>query len=50
VLRSSDGGIFTADVLAFKENRARNRRAGLRELSQMTQEYGGYDPELKSSK
>jgi excisionase family DNA binding protein len=39
-----------ADVLAFKENRDRNRRAGLRELSQMTQEYGGYDAELKSSK
>lgn len=38
------------DVLAFKENRDRNRRAGLRELSQMTQEYGGYDAELKSSK
>lgn len=35
------------DVLAFKEERDQDRRAGLRELSQMTQELGGYDPELK---
>jgi excisionase family DNA binding protein len=35
------------DVLAFKEKRDKDRRAGLRELSQMTQEFGGYDPELK---
>ena len=35
------------DVLSFKESRDRDRRAGLRELSQLTQEYGGYDPELK---
>lgn len=35
------------DVLAFKETRDRNRRAGLRELSQATQEFGGYDAELK---
>jgi excisionase family DNA binding protein len=35
------------DVLAFKENRDKDRRAGLRELSQMTQEFGGYDSELK---
>ncbi len=31
----------------FKENRDRNRRAGMRELSQLTQEYGGYDAEVK---
>jgi hypothetical protein len=35
------------DVLAFKETRDKDRRAGLRELSQMTQEFGGYDPEVK---
>jgi excisionase family DNA binding protein len=35
------------DVLAFKEKRDRDRRAGLRELSQMTQELGGYDAEVK---
>lgn len=35
------------DVLAFKDDRDRNRRAGLRELSRVTQEIGGYDTELK---
>ena len=35
------------EVLAFKEKRDKDRRAGLRELSKMTQEFGGYDPELK---
>lgn len=35
------------DVLAFKEQRDKDRRAGLRELSRMTQEMGGYDAELK---
>lgn len=35
------------DVLAFKETRDKDRRAGLRELSQLTQEFGGYDPEVK---
>ncbi|MGH7284915.1 MAG: helix-turn-helix domain-containing protein [Polyangiaceae bacterium] len=35
------------DVLSFKENRDRNRRAGMRELSQLTQEFGGYDAEVK---
>ncbi len=35
------------DVLAFKEKRDKDRRAGLRELSLMTQEFGGYEPELK---
>jgi len=35
------------DVLAFKEKRDRDRRAGLRELSQVTQDLGGYDAELK---
>lgn len=33
------------DVLAFGEKRDRDRRAGLRELSQLTQEFGGYDVE-----
>jgi excisionase family DNA binding protein len=35
------------DVLAFKEQRDKDRRAGLRELSRLTQEFGGYDAELK---
>ncbi len=35
------------DVLTFKDKRDKDRRAGLRELSQMTQEFGGYDAELK---
>ncbi len=35
------------DVLAFKEQRDKNRRAGLRELSRMTQEFGGYEAEQK---
>jgi hypothetical protein len=34
-------------VLAFKEKRDKDRRAGLRELSQLSQEFGGYDSELK---
>jgi excisionase family DNA binding protein len=38
------------DVLAFKEKRDKDRRARLRELSRLTQEYGGYDAELKHSK
>lgn len=35
------------DVLSFKVTRDKDRRAGLRELSRMTEELGGYDPELK---
>lgn len=35
------------DVLAFKETRDKDRRAGLRELSRMTEEFGGYEPEVK---
>ena len=35
------------DVISFKEKRDKDRRAGLRELSQLTQEFGGYDAELK---
>ena len=35
------------DVLSFKEKRDKDRRAGLRELSRMTQEFGGYDSEMK---
>jgi excisionase family DNA binding protein len=35
------------DVLAFKETRDKDRRAGLRELSRMTQELGGYDGEVE---
>jgi excisionase family DNA binding protein len=35
------------EVLAFKENRDKDRRAGLRELSQLTEEFGGYDAESK---
>lgn len=35
------------DVLSFKELRDKDRRAGLRELSRMTEAFGGYDSELK---
>ncbi len=35
------------DVLSFKETRDTDRRAGLRELSRMTEEFGGYDSELR---
>lgn len=35
------------DVLSFKETRDKDRRAGLRELSRMTEELGGYDAEPK---
>lgn len=35
------------DVLSFKEKRDKDRRAGLRELSRLTQDFGGYDAELK---
>jgi excisionase family DNA binding protein len=35
------------DVLSFKETRDKDRRAGLRELSRMTEEFGGYDSEMK---
>jgi excisionase family DNA binding protein len=35
------------DVLAFKQKRDKDRRAGLRELSRMTEEFGGYDSERK---
>lgn len=34
------------EVLKFKTKRDKDRRAGLRELSRMTQEFGGYDAEL----
>jgi excisionase family DNA binding protein len=35
------------DVLAFKQTRDKDRRAGLRDLSRMTQEFGGYDREVE---
>lgn len=35
------------DVLDFKDERDRERRAGLRELSQISQDFGGYDSELE---
>lgn len=38
------------DVISFGEKRDRNRRAGLRELSQLTQDFGGYDVEDKPIK
>lgn len=34
-------------MLAFKAKRDKDRRAGLRELSRLTQELGGYDGESK---
>jgi excisionase family DNA binding protein len=35
------------DALAFKERRDGERRDGLRGLSQMTQDFGGYDSEVR---
>jgi excisionase family DNA binding protein len=35
------------DVLAFKQTRDKDRRAGLRKLSRMTEAFSGYDSELK---
>jgi excisionase family DNA binding protein len=35
------------DVLTFKEKRDAERRTALRELTQLTEDFGGYDPELK---
>jgi excisionase family DNA binding protein len=35
------------DVLAFKDIRDRDRRAGLRHLSRMTEEFGGYESEQR---
>jgi excisionase family DNA binding protein len=35
------------DVLAFKERRDRDRETALRELSQLTEDFGGYEKELK---
>lgn len=35
------------DVLEFRAKRDKARRAGLRELSRMTQKFGGYDAEGK---
>ncbi len=42
-----DARVPIEDALAFKEKRDRERRDGLRELSQMTQDFGGYDSEVK---
>jgi excisionase family DNA binding protein len=33
------------DVLAYRETRDEERRAGLRQLTEMTEEFGGYDSE-----
>ncbi|MBI2376074.1 MAG: helix-turn-helix domain-containing protein [Deltaproteobacteria bacterium] len=35
------------DVLAFKATRDKDRSAGLRDLTRLTEEFGGYDAELK---
>jgi excisionase family DNA binding protein len=39
--------IRIGDILSFKETRDNDRRAGLRQLSRMTEEFGGYHSELK---
>ncbi len=38
------------DVLAFGEQRDKDRRSGLRELTRFTDELGGYDAELEPSR
>ena len=35
------------DVLDFKAKRDKDMRAGLRELSPLTRDFGGYDAEVK---
>jgi excisionase family DNA binding protein len=35
------------DVLAFKQQRDKERQSGLRELTQLSEDFGGYDSELK---
>jgi excisionase family DNA binding protein len=35
------------DVLSFKQTRDRDRRAGMRSLTRLTEELGGYESELK---
>lgn len=35
------------DVLSYKDQNDKDRRAGLRELTRMSQEFGGYDSEVK---
>ena len=35
------------DLLAYKRQRDRSRREGLRELSRMTEDFGGYDAEIE---
>jgi excisionase family DNA binding protein len=37
--------LLIEDVLAYRDQRDRERRAGLQELSQMSQDLGGYDAE-----
>ncbi|MEO1480608.1 MAG: helix-turn-helix domain-containing protein [Myxococcota bacterium] len=39
--------LLASDVLQFKRQRDKDRRLGLRNLSQITQSYGGYDAEVK---
>lgn len=39
--------LLVEDVLAFKDTRDKDRAAGLRELSRLTQELGGYRAERK---
>ena len=41
----ADAVVHLDDVLRFKVRRDRERRDGLRDLSRMTQEFGGYDSE-----
>ena len=38
--------VRTTDLLRFKAERDRDRREGLRELTRLTEEFGGYDREL----
>jgi len=46
-----DGGerLRSADVLAYEAGRDARRRAGLQELTHLTEELGGYEKELKRS-
>lgn len=41
--------ILLADALAFQQDRAARRRKGLRELTHLTEELGGYEHELRQT-
>lgn len=50
ITRTGDGPrILLADALAFQQKRVARRREGLRELTHLTEELGGYERELQQA-